>query len=88
MVPGVLSRFDIKKIIYFIPSSKYCSLNYCIEIVRTHNELCSFVLMSSFISRLCVVSFPDPHTQQRMDYITATNAYQAGDETRLCATAR
>ena len=27
-----------------------------------------------------VVSFPDPHTQQRMDYITA-NAYQAGNET-------
>ena len=32
-----------------------------------------------------IVSFPDPHTQQRMDYITATyaNAYQAGDETNV-----
>ena len=28
-----------------------------------------------------IASFPDPHTQQRMDYITTTNAYQAGDET-------
>ena len=33
-----------------------------------------------------MVLFPDPHTQQRMDYITAMRkeyiAYQAGDETR------
>eukprot|EP00731_Ephydatia_muelleri_P019442 Em0012g267a len=40
--------------------------------------------------RVEVVSFPDPHTQQRLDYITATciaNAYQAGDETSVEAPA-
>ena len=31
------------------------------------------------LSQGFLVSFPDPHTQQRMDIV---NAYQAGDETK------
>ena len=54
------------------------------------------VLLQCFLAlleddhRVEVVSFPDPHTQQRLDYITATciaNAYQAGDETSVEAPA-